>query len=422
MSECHAKILESLVPRRHLAVLQNRHSIFNSATYGVARNQYWSGHQINIASPTHGAVKTLQDQLGSVGNGHGDLNDCCASYTAMTAAINLQKGVHPGNFHFLALGAYVTLTHLTTPIFSAPHQHGGTAPCVPADMTPHSDDLRVGLISYPNLIALERSRPIASYSLVHGNDIAGVLATPGSLVAGDPKAQIPVNSRTTFARNGLACMDKAALERLLLRDEFILKHWKDAQSGLLSSQTLKFEDFANSSDGVPMEAWLMAPGGSEQLREKELYRLGLLRLRVSATMWLLLDRQVTNCFIEGVPRVFDREVAELEGLLSQRHYTKRVRDPALTARLLDISKKASTYSQLIERRAFDTYTGLGIRIPSARLHISSHVGVGEAFRRHQKQPRSGLADDAAARKDPKWHLTPVPRELLPKPASLICFS
>lgn len=347
-------MIENLVPRRHLNVLKNRHSIFNSATYGVAGNHFWSGHQINIASPTHGSVETLQDQLGSVGNGHGDLNDCCASFTAMTAGIHLQNGVHPGNFHFLALGAYVTLTHCTTPIFSAPHQHGGTAPFVPADMTPCSDDLRIGFISYPNLIALERTRPTASYSIIHGNDIPGTLTTPGSLVASDPNTQIPINSRTTFARDGLASMEKPALARLLCRDEFLLKHWKEKQSGLQSSQTLRFEDFARSYDGTSMEPWPLGPGGDERRRQKELYRLGVLRLRVSATMWLLLDRQVTNCFIDGVPRVFNREVAELEGLISLEHYAKGVHNPTLETQLREISKKPSKYSQPLKPEMCDT--------------------------------------------------------------------
>lgn len=290
-------------------------SVFNSATYGTSNNLYFSGLQINIASPTHGKPATLKDQLGIAGDGHADLNDDPLSFTAMTAGMQLRDGVDPGIFHCLGLGVFVRTSLYTTSFFCATHFHGGTAPCVPFSMPLVPEDQRVTFISYPSHALLETSGNLAMFSTVYGGNIDNVMSTPGLLFNGDPGLSVPSSSRSTFARNGPACMADDTLQLFILRVQYTQLLWQWRTRGI---PELSFEDFTKAAGSM---TWTLGPGGDETKRAAALYEIGTFRLKLSATMPILLHRQITDCFIDGVPRIFSKSVATLPWLLSSADYS-----------------------------------------------------------------------------------------------------
>lgn len=59
------------------------------------------------------------------------------------------EGEEPGRFHFLGLGAFITLDPLTSVYFSGLLRHGGTAPLAPKGEKAPPYAIRCVLIGYP---------------------------------------------------------------------------------------------------------------------------------------------------------------------------------------------------------------------------------------------------------------------------------
>lgn len=285
-------------------------------------------------------MQSLESQLGTAGDGHADLNDDCAAYTVMTIISRLRDGVHPGNFHCLKWGAYVRAVPHTCIQMCGDDSHGGNAPFVPINMPLDDSDQRGSLVSFPNLITLDKVGRTSTYGVPTGNTwdpIKGVMFTPGRLFFPNTSLPTPSPSRSTFAQHGQAVMDNDSRELFLRRDQFEVILWQNRQLGYDEAFIPKWEAFAMFSDGRPMGPWILGPAGNIRLREAAIYALGVLRLKRAAITPRLLGRIVNEFYFDGIPRDFTESVAEFAPLMT-RSYT-----PDMRRKLKTIADDAGTH-------------------------------------------------------------------------------
>lgn len=313
--------MDALAPEEQRNHQRNRAEIFNSPTYGTERNKYFTGLQINIASPTFGTASSLKSQLGTAGDGHADLNDDPLSMTIMTSGMQLRPGVDPGIFHDLAHGIFVNFRRYTTGGFYSLHTHGGTAPMVPEDMPPCDWDLCATFISYATVAALERKGASSHIPLPHNESMNGIFSIPASLWIPQRRIDIENSTRSTFASQGRRVKAEDSLEIWSRREQYAFNLWMDEMMGFKNEAIQPIEKTYKLSNGSMIGPWPLGPNGDQVARMKALYDICLYRVKLASTMPLLVGYQINDCFVPGIPRVLSQAVLSLPFLLNAAEFT-----------------------------------------------------------------------------------------------------
>lgn len=236
------------------------------------------------------------------------------------------------------------MIHRTSLIFNSHNQHGGTAPFIPSTYTPHGSYMRVGYISYPTQATGDRSGLTPLYIVPGGSITKDAVATPAHPLFPDPNLRIPSDSRCTFARNGKVCMADDTWDLFMRRELYINTCYLATQSQIPLTAVPPFEMFALDSNGKSMGTWELGPTGNQIKRMEALQNFGIMRLRIAAVTYSLLNTQVNKCFIPGIPRVLSEDVLEMarDGRLWVDRYTNGITNIEALEHLARISESPSS--------------------------------------------------------------------------------
>lgn len=86
--------------------------------------------------------------MGFFGGAHMDTLDSAGHFTQMVVSSDIPADYHPGRFHILGLGLYVTTHNHVCICFSGLRRHGGTGPAAPFGQCVRPDAIRMSTIHY----------------------------------------------------------------------------------------------------------------------------------------------------------------------------------------------------------------------------------------------------------------------------------
>lgn len=86
--------------------------------------------------------------MGFFGGAHIDTIDSPAHFTQMVVGSDLPDDYHPGRFHILGLGLYVTTWNHVSLSFSGLRRHGASGPRAPPGQRVRPDAIRMSVIHY----------------------------------------------------------------------------------------------------------------------------------------------------------------------------------------------------------------------------------------------------------------------------------
>lgn len=298
---------------------EEAHEAFNTPCYGVPENKFFNNLQLNIApasSATSDPTTDLAAALGKAGQSHSDVGDSPRHYTVMTSLSQLQEGAFPGLFHILDLGVCCELPRGVSVIFSGLHRHGGTAPIIPAPLSPCPTDIRITCISYMNFGAGEHTGPSMICSLARRNNIENMIVSPAYLDDGTFFSQQPQSllTRTTFAKHGKFVMDPQPLE-LFLRRETYAMHYATLRASSLKPQLQPFHLSGTYDDKRPLPKWTLGPGGDNEKRLQFISKWWSFGLRIAFTVPLLYGKMVNRYCTSDFPMRLSATVASIPGLM-----------------------------------------------------------------------------------------------------------
>lgn len=117
------------------------------------------------------------------GSAHSDDIDSPAHFTHMVVNSDLPIDYHPGRFHILSYGVYVTTSNNRCICFSGLLRHGGSSPTAPFGQQVRPDATRVALIFY------------VAYTMLTGTARLPICALPRGRMLKASQEMININVR-----------------------------------------------------------------------------------------------------------------------------------------------------------------------------------------------------------------------------------
>lgn len=188
-----------------------------------------------------------------------DSRDHASSLTVMFSMSHLPD-LHPGFFHLLELGAYISMKNYSLAAFCGLQRHGGSPP---RPLVPHSVDLakkvRLSFICYPD----ERTKEGRIAMALGPNTFRATLeedSTPTTLAS--------LTRALNFATHSYAVMEPQSLRVFLARAFYLVVYRTLQLSSNTSAMALNPDAFLSSFEwyenlrSYRVDDWLYAPGGA----------------------------------------------------------------------------------------------------------------------------------------------------------------
>lgn len=116
--------------------------------------------------------------MGFFGGAHVDTIDSAGHFTQMVVSSDIPDDYHPGRFHILGFGMYITTRNHVCILFSGLRRHGASGPIAPPGQRVRPDAIRMSTIHYVSRTMLSGTSRMSICALPRGR----MLKCPPELV------------------------------------------------------------------------------------------------------------------------------------------------------------------------------------------------------------------------------------------------
>ncbi|KAF6742410.1 hypothetical protein DFP72DRAFT_1081947 [Ephemerocybe angulata] len=222
--ECAAELCKAIIPvamanfefapQAIRDAIRERSEVLGLPRIGDPENYAYYTVQCNISAVKKGG--RLSEQLGTVGGAHSDGHNSPGHFTNMVTYCDLPSNWHPGYFHLLGLGVFVSLENGLGFNFQGNRWHGASGPFAPESAVDVPWAYRFAGISYPpeEMVGQDCRYRIAASA---GEGKEGLHLTPEMMRLQYTTDMQRGTNRALWVRDALPFMDRQSYVNFLAR-------------------------------------------------------------------------------------------------------------------------------------------------------------------------------------------------------------